>query len=56
MAVKYKTHIDTVIAFRKKYLERFEKEETNQLFLQYKSVGDPAVLWGNTARGGGRLE
>ena len=40
MAVKYKTHIDTVIAFRKKYLERFEKEETNQLFLQYKSVRD----------------
>ncbi|XP_043222116.1 intraflagellar transport protein 80 homolog isoform X2 [Amphibalanus amphitrite] len=38
MAVKYKTHIDTVIAFRKKYLERFEKEETNQLFLQYKSM------------------
>ena len=43
MAVKYKTHIDTVIAFRKKYLERFEKEETNQLFLQYKSVGDVAL-------------
>ncbi|XP_030071802.1 intraflagellar transport protein 80 homolog [Microcaecilia unicolor] len=35
LAVKHKTHVDTVLAFRQKYLEDFSKKETNQRFLQY---------------------
>ncbi|XP_062901919.1 intraflagellar transport protein 80 homolog isoform X1 [Mobula hypostoma] len=35
LAVKYKTHVDTVLAYRKKYLEDFHKEESNKRFLQY---------------------
>ncbi|XP_078419892.1 intraflagellar transport protein 80 homolog isoform X1 [Cetorhinus maximus] len=35
LAVKYKTHVDTVLAYRKKFLEDFQKEESNKRFLQY---------------------
>lgn len=35
LAVKHKVHIDTVLAYRQKYLQSFEREETNQKFLQY---------------------
>ncbi|XP_077987595.1 intraflagellar transport protein 80 homolog [Glandiceps talaboti] len=35
LAVKHKTHVDTVLAFRKKFLDDFEKKETNKKFLQY---------------------
>uniref|UniRef100_W5M7E3 Intraflagellar transport 80 n=1 Tax=Lepisosteus oculatus TaxID=7918 RepID=W5M7E3_LEPOC len=35
LAVKYKTHVDTVLAYRQKYLEDFAKKETNKRFLQY---------------------
>ncbi|XP_051873931.1 intraflagellar transport protein 80 homolog isoform X2 [Pristis pectinata] len=35
LAVKYKTHVDTVLAYRKKFLEDFHKEESNKRFLQY---------------------
>lgn len=35
LAVKHKTHVDTVLAYRKKYLENFDKEETNKRYLQY---------------------
>jgi len=35
LAVKHKIHIDTVLAYRQKYLQSFEREETNQKFLQY---------------------
>ncbi|XP_067950088.1 intraflagellar transport protein 80 homolog isoform X1 [Watersipora subatra] len=35
LAVKHKTHVDTVLAYRQKYLKRFEREETSQRFLQY---------------------
>ncbi|NWR97117.1 IFT80 protein, partial [Motacilla alba] len=35
LAVKHKTHVDTVLAYRQKFLEDFGKKETNQRFLQY---------------------
>ncbi|GLG95764.1 F-box-like/WD repeat-containing protein ebi [Gryllus bimaculatus] len=37
LAVKHKTHVDTVLLFRTKYLETFEKVETNEKFLQFKN-------------------
>jgi intraflagellar transport protein 80 len=42
LAVKYKTHVDTVIGYRRKYLESFNRQETNQVFLQYESL---AIDW-----------
>ncbi len=42
LAVKYKVHIDTVIGYRRKYLESFNRQETNQVFLQYDSL---AIDW-----------
>ncbi|XP_070801121.1 intraflagellar transport protein 80 homolog [Pituophis catenifer annectens] len=35
LAVKHKTHVDTVLAYRQKFLDDFNKKETNQRFLQY---------------------
>lgn len=35
LAVKYKTHVDTVLAHRQKFLQDFGKQETNKRFLQY---------------------
>ncbi|XP_067102166.1 intraflagellar transport protein 80 homolog [Osmerus mordax] len=35
LAVKYKTHVDTVLAYRLKFLQDFSKQETNKRFLQY---------------------
>ncbi|XP_018588159.2 intraflagellar transport protein 80 homolog isoform X1 [Scleropages formosus] len=35
LAVKHKTHVDTVLAHRQKYLQDFSKKETNKRFLQY---------------------
>lgn len=35
LAVKHKTHVDTVLANRQKYLENFNRKETNKRFLQY---------------------
>ncbi|XP_043926400.1 intraflagellar transport protein 80 homolog isoform X2 [Protopterus annectens] len=35
LAVKHKTHVDTVFAFRQKYLNDFGRKETNKKFLQY---------------------
>eukprot|EP00795_Rhopilema_esculentum_P016998 gene16997-8502_t len=35
LAVKHKTHVDTVLAYREKYLKRYEKKETNKKFVQY---------------------
>jgi intraflagellar transport protein 80 len=34
LAVKYKSHLDTVLAYRQKYLQEFSKTETNPRFLQ----------------------
>ena len=35
LALKHKVHIDTVLAYRQKYLQSFQREEVNQKFLQY---------------------
>ncbi|XP_069928689.1 intraflagellar transport protein 80 homolog isoform X2 [Oryctolagus cuniculus] len=35
LAIKYKTHVDTVLAYRQKFLETFGKQETNKRYLQY---------------------
>ncbi|XP_041850740.1 intraflagellar transport protein 80 homolog [Melanotaenia boesemani] len=35
LAVKHKTHVDTVLAYRQKFLQKFSRKETNKRFLQY---------------------
>ncbi|XP_064639074.1 intraflagellar transport protein 80 homolog isoform X2 [Lineus longissimus] len=35
LAVKHKTHVDTVLAFRQKFCTDFDKKETNKRFVQY---------------------
>uniref|UniRef100_A0AAR2IHX4 Intraflagellar transport 80 homolog (Chlamydomonas) n=1 Tax=Pygocentrus nattereri TaxID=42514 RepID=A0AAR2IHX4_PYGNA len=35
LAVKHKTHVDTVLAHRQRFLQDFGKKETNKRFLQY---------------------
>jgi len=41
IAVQYKTHVDTVLAYRKKYLEKIGKEETNKKFAKaFQEKGD----------------
>ncbi|KAI8586701.1 WD40-repeat-containing domain protein [Geranomyces variabilis] len=35
LAVKYKTHVDTVLHFREKYLKAVGRRETNRKFIQY---------------------
>jgi len=40
VAIDYRTHIDTVIAFRGKYLENTNKTETIDLFLKYRNEVD----------------
>ena len=34
IAIAQKTHVDTVIAYRKRFLEQYQKEETNEKFKQ----------------------
>ncbi|XP_052215553.1 intraflagellar transport protein 80 homolog isoform X1 [Dreissena polymorpha] len=36
LAVKHKTHVDTVLGYRQKYMDQYGKSETNKRFLQYK--------------------
>ncbi|TPX69276.1 hypothetical protein SpCBS45565_g02595 [Spizellomyces sp. 'palustris'] len=35
LAIKYKTHVDTVLYFRDKYLKAVSRRETNRKFVQY---------------------
>lgn len=44
LAVKHKTHVDTVLAYRQKFLEDFGKKETSKQFLQYAE--GVSILWG----------
>lgn len=37
LAVKNKTHVDTVLAYRKSFLQDFAKDETDQKFIQYNN-------------------
>lgn len=43
IAVQNKTHVDTVIAYRKRFLEQYSKEETNEKLKQYG--GEIEVNW-----------
>ncbi|CAG2187543.1 IFT80 [Mytilus edulis] len=36
LAVKHKTHVDTVLGYRQRYLERFSKKENIKRYQQYK--------------------
>ncbi|XP_076590790.1 intraflagellar transport protein 80 homolog isoform X2 [Chaetodon auriga] len=35
LAVKHKTHVDTVLAYRQKFLQKFGRKENIKIFLQY---------------------
>jgi len=35
LAIKHKTHVDSVLAFRQKYLEDWKKDEDNERFKEY---------------------
>lgn len=48
LALKYKTHLDTVIGFRKQYLEQMGKNEDSDKFKQYArevTVDWEAINW-----------
>ena len=46
IAIKHKTHVDTVVAFRQKYLKDFGKNETDKLFLKCsEEVTLPALIY-----------
>lgn len=36
LAVKHKTHVDTVLGYRQKYMKQYGKQESNKRFLQYQ--------------------
>ncbi|KAL5004430.1 hypothetical protein ScPMuIL_017886 [Solemya velum] len=36
LAVKHKTHVDTALGYRHKYLDKFDKKETSKKFLQFQ--------------------
>jgi intraflagellar transport protein 80 len=41
IAIQHQTHVDTVIAYRQRFLDQYGKEETNEKFKQYKQeIGD----------------
>lgn len=44
LAVKHKTHVDTVLAYRGKFLQTFGRKETNKRFLQYSEGVRSVVL------------
>jgi len=43
LAIRHKTHVDTVLGYRQMYLEQIGKEETNNKFKQYSE--NVAVDW-----------
>ncbi len=43
IAVNNKTHVDTVVAYRQRFLQMYQKEETNQKFRQF--AADLKVDW-----------
>uniref|UniRef100_A0A8C7YCK0 Intraflagellar transport 80 homolog (Chlamydomonas) n=1 Tax=Oryzias sinensis TaxID=183150 RepID=A0A8C7YCK0_9TELE len=50
LAVKHKTHVDTVLAYREKFLQKFGKKETNKRFLHYSE----GVCFGGISTGYGK--
>lgn len=45
IAVENRTHLDTVIAYRMRYLQQMKREETNQKFIEYGK--DIPIDWEN---------
>ena len=45
LAVKYKTHVDTVLAYREKYLKKCGKRETSKMFLQFSQGVGYSMLY-----------
>ena len=43
LAVKYQVHLEIVMGLRKKYLEEYEKKETNKAFLKMRNEVDVDV-------------
>lgn len=37
LAIKYRSHVDTVLGYRQKHLQEFGKQEKNAKFLQYSA-------------------
>ena len=37
IALKFRSHVDTVLGYRQRFLEQFQKRETDQRFIQYAS-------------------
>jgi len=37
LSVKYQVHLDTVIGYRQRYIEQFDKKETNAKYQKYAS-------------------
>ena len=35
IATKYKTHVDTVLAYRERYLKQFKRNESDTKYMQY---------------------
>lgn len=64
LAVKNRSHVDTVLGYRQKYLDEFGKTETNPKFLQYQGqveidwdailMKEQTELEDERSRGGGR--
>lgn len=49
LAVKHKTHVDTVLAYRQKFLHRFDRKETNKRFMDFAegvSYANSSVMLG----------
>jgi intraflagellar transport protein 80 len=44
LALKHKQHVETVLAYRQKYLDEFERDETDQRYLQYFNQVSRRVL------------
>ena len=40
LAVKYQMYVEIVVGFRQRYLEEYEKQEKNKMFLKYRKEVD----------------
>jgi len=49
LAVKYQNYIEIVIGFRQRYLEEYEKQEKNKIFLKYRKEVNKLNLTSNNS-------
>jgi intraflagellar transport protein 80 len=40
LAIKHQSHLEIVIGLRQRYLEEYEKKETNKMYLKYRKEVD----------------